>query len=324
MSKDEEYLNSRQFNWRENKKPTGLASRCDCVLLEGDCNVIWNVEKNKAKTFFINTRVFKYAFESMLKICRDDPNVGGGIILIIGGEDMSFPNCTDLRFKNRKMSEKLINDVLKFIDSEKVLKCYVENLDTENLSKKIVAIPLGLNPREAPVNLTYYKNFISNEKIYDKPLKFTNFNRERSGLQFINRRHLKILCDSKWSKYYINTGFNNDHKSFLTILSKYPFSLCENGGGGIDSCVNPKLWECLILGVIPIMRRTIMTKMYENLPVILIDNWDDLIMNEETLKSWLEKCKVWTTDGKRKELLSKLTLNYWYKKMLNGEDNFFD
>jgi hypothetical protein len=318
---DVELLNTRQFNWRRSpsSKATGLAALCDCAILEGVNNVIWNVNEENAVTFFINTRVFKQAFEALLAICSR--LIQDGIIIIIGGEDFTFPNCIDKRYFSRKLSDDLIQRVLNLIKSNKVKKCYIENLDTPNLSNKIVAMPLGLNPKEGPPFLKYYEPFFSTS-ILDKPLKFTNFSRVRNGPQFSTRRELRNLCETKWSDFFVDCGTKNlDHISYLKLLSQFPFSICCTGGG-LD--VNPKLWECILLGVIPVVKKSPMTEMYINLPVILVDEWADDLFSNSNMEKWLQEKKNWfSTEKKRKELFSKLTLDHWYSNMKAGNEDFF-
>lgn len=76
-------------------------------------------------------------------------------------------------------------------------------------------------------------------------------------------------------------------------------------GGGMDC---HRTWEALLLGCIPVLRRLhpAFDKMFDDLPVLFVDHWSDI--NEELLKTTLEKFKGRTFN------LKKLTLEYWVQK----------
>ena len=78
------------------------------------------------------------------------------------------------------------------------------------------------------------------------------FNRTRDGKgQWYERGIVDKLCKNDW-KDFIIVNKNFTHKKYLKELAKYSFTLCIHGGG-VD--VNPKLFDAILVGTIPIIRK---------------------------------------------------------------------
>lgn len=304
-----ELLNTRMFKWKKNIA-TGLGRYMDFILLN-DKYFILQKPFNEIKTVFIHTRLrhrlIIYFIDKIL------PKLVNPVNVIIAGEDYTFPNNIDKRM--RKVNYR-IRDFKRLGLHKKVRKLFVENLD-ENI-RNAFPIPLGINPKECPTNINYFLQF---ENINEnKPLKFTNFNRMRNGKgQWRERGRVMKLCHTEnWKKYFVNTGNINNHKSYLKELSNYSFTLCVHGGG-LD--VNPKLWESILLGVIPIIKENKpYTNIYKKLdfPVVIIQKWNENTINEENLKNWHKKYYNYFLDNtKRKNMLKALKLDFWINYVKN-------
>ena len=92
----------------------------------------------------------------------------------------------------------------------------------------------------------------------------------------------------------------NIQKEFAFVVSPH--------GGGYDC---HRLWEALILGCIPIVKTSPIDKLYDGLPVLIVNEWSDITI--ELLTNTI-------IDFKEKEInnmfsYEKLTLHYWTKKM---------
>lgn len=85
--------------------------------------------------------------------------------------------------------------------------------------------------------------------------------------------------------------------------ARYAFVLSPPGGG-LDC---HRTWEALALGCIPILKRSSIAPLFEGLPVLFVDDWDELT------KDLLEKT---VADLKHhSERPPRLTLNYWVKRI---------
>ena len=86
-------------------------------------------------------------------------------------------------------------------------------------------------------------------------------------------------------------------------MSKYTFVLCPFGVG--MDC--HRTWEALCLGCIPILCAPIFKKLFEELPVLIVNNWKEI--TEELLNSTIEKFKNLSFN------YDKLLLKYWVEKI---------
>lgn len=305
-----ELLNTRMLFWEENI-PTGIAEKMDMIVLNKN-TIIYNKPLTETKTIFINTKgkgkLILYFIDNILQQLTNPVNI------IIGGSDFTFPNNIDRRAEGHINHS---NEFINFAKHKMINKLFVENLD-ENIENAI-PIPLGINPRECPTNINYFLKF---EKInHNKPLKITNFNRVRTGRgQWQERGDVNKLCNTVWKDFcihsivndYDDTNKNENHKEYLKQMSSYLFTICVHGGG-LD--VNPKLWEALLVGVIPIIRENKpYTDIYKTLdfPVVIVKKWDVDTINKNNLIKWYNKYYNYFKDRRiRKNMLRKLSLDYW-------------
>jgi len=100
------------------------------------------------------------------------------------------------------------------------------------------------------------------------------FVRKTEGL----RRRLKELFFSRFS-------WSNDEpfQNYIQSLSQYKFCLSPPGRG-FDT---HRTWEALMCGTIPIIESSCMDKLFVNLPVVIVTNWN--IITEDFLNEEYEK-----------------------------------
>ena len=70
-----------------------------------------------------------------------------------------------------------------------------------------------------------------------------------------------------------------------------------------------RTWEALCLGCIPIVKAPNFSKLFENLPVLIVNDWNDVTKEllDKTIKNF--KTKTFNYD--------KLELKYWVNKFKN-------
>jgi hypothetical protein len=95
--------------------------------------------------------------------------------------------------------------------------------------------------------------------------------------------------------------------------------LCVHGGG-IDP--NPKAWDALLLGTIPIIQHFPGIEIYRGLPVVIVDSWAPQTLSQDRLEMWWEKLAPYYTDPlKRSRVLEMLGSDFWWSRVtaaLNG------
>lgn len=89
------------------------------------------------------------------------------------------------------------------------------------------------------------------------------------------------------TKYFEWLDQQLSYEDYLTLLAKHRFCVCPEGAG-VDT---HRFWECLYLGVVPIVKRNAWVKYWESrVPMIVVDSWEEI--NPVMLKT----TSVTTTD----------------------------
>lgn len=258
----------------------GISTSCDITIFSNDdlINKIENKDiSNKTVYFHVdfiktlnhNLHLLKYPF-----------------ILVSGSGDNTNP--TDL-FDN-------YNDFLNFINNEKIIKWYSQNCIIEH--PKIVKIPIGLDYHTLCLNSNYWgdkKTPVEQEaelitisdnssKFWERQIKcYSNFHFADYGLKFGYSRKEVINIIPADLVYYeqekitrLETWRNQINYAF--VISPH--------GNGLDC---HRTWEALILGCIPIVKKSLIDILYEGLPVLIVNEWTDITY--ELLKQTIEKFK---------------------------------
>jgi hypothetical protein len=92
---------------------------------------------------------------------------------------------------------------------------------------------------------------------------------------------------------------------YIDNIYHHPFVICPEGNG-IDT---HRTWECLYMGTVPIEKRNINNQFYTDLPIMFVDDWDEV--TEDNLMKWL------TISGGKKWNMEKLNFDWWKKKIIN-------
>ena len=97
---------------------------------------------------------------------------------------------------------------------------------------------------------------------------------------------------------FLNNGFLRNSQlnfeNYLEDLSHHKFAVSPEGNG-IDC---HRTWECLYLGVIPIVKESKAMSFFKDLPILFVDNYDD-ITPEFLEKEYEEKFKNKNFDLKK-------------------------
>ena len=156
-----------------------------------------------------------------------------------------------------------------------------QNIDCN--SNKIISIPIGM---ENTKNWTKFskKDLLSESSNKNKiptKLAYANFS-------FYTNPNERLSCYKvvQESSFITDKCTNNvtqdDYQIWLDDVTDHHYILCPRGNG-IDT---HRLWESLYLGRIPITTKNQNTKYYENLPILLVDDWSEV--TEDLLKSKIE------------------------------------
>ena len=281
----------------------GIKKKCFIKSTKNDEDKVY---MNQAKltqfngfSIYIKSNHLDYFVDNIL----DD--IKSNFILYSGNSTLTVP----LEAISEKNFEKLLT-------SPKLLIWYCQNCIVNN-HPIIKQLPLGLDYHTLYNNKNHewgktnesnlpkdQESLLLNIQKQSKPFKerivkvYINFDNRNDS--FGERREaLKDIDKSIVFKPASRLKRTDDWKN----MSKYCFVCCP-AGNGIDT---HRLWEALILGCVPIVKSSEFIKMYDGLPVIIVDNFKQI--NQSFLKNRYEEYK---TDGYD---FNKLRLKYWTKNL---------
>lgn len=152
----------------------------------------------------------------------------------------------------------------------------------------------GTSPSDQENILNCIKN--SGKPFHDRLNKiFANFT---VNLNNENDQRIRAINSIPAHLLHVDLDFTVRSKIWKKTV-EYAFVLSPFGGG--MDC--HRTWEALCLGCIPIVKSIGSNTMYEDLPVLIINEWSEV--NEDLLNATIERFKTTTFN------YDKLTLKYW-------------
>lgn len=226
------------------------------------------------KTDYLDT------FFSLIHPCIQAP-----YILVTHNSDLSIPG-----------------PFLGFLDDPQLIGWYGQNVDTKPHAK-LHPIPIGLGNRYTSVG----KQF---EKILSEQSK-SQF-RSKTTLLYLNfaiGTYPKVrapLFEKFASRSYCKVTKKTSYEIYLSEIAESKFVLAPRGNG--YDC--HRIWEVMLLGSIPVVKSSPLDPLFDELPVLIIKDWDEI--SEE----WLEE--KWVEMSKKEFAVEKLYMDYWTKLILGN------
>jgi len=258
-----------------------------------DWNKLFNVGKNGTCVYV--------KFANINEFIQNINIIPFNFILVTGDGDETMPYS--------------LMDIDKFyeiVNNDKIIKWYSTNC-LENLHPKFSLIPIGLNYHCDAIwnNISIISQENMLETIRENSLPFYNrtclcysnfhfsFYRE-----FGNPRQKAIDKIDSNLIYYEPNKISKEQ----TYINQSKFSFVVSPlGHGMDC---HRTWEALILGCIVIVEKSPLDSLYEDLPVVIVNDWSDITKEllQNTLKEFEHKIFKY----------EKLSINYWKNKIYTG------
>ena len=275
--------------------PRGILKSCSVHSTNPESNDINTYDFSKIKnndTVYVKTSLLN-AFLSKIDII---PN---RFILVSGDSDSTVPDD--------------IPDFKKYIESDKIIHWFAQNLASEH--SKMSIIPIGLDyhtlsnknyenwgkqttPLEQEKLLIDIKN--KSKPFQDRIIKcYSNFHFKMDGKKFTGDRKEAVEKIAKDVIFYEPTHIKR-YDSWKK-QSEYAFVVSPHGNG-LDC---HRTWEALCLGCIVIVKTSPIDSLYKDLPVFIVNDWSEI--TEDLLYSTISDFKSRTFN------YDKLTLKYWIK-----------
>ena len=198
----------------------------------------------------------------------------------------TFVLITHYGDKEAGLHDKILNHPL-------LIKWYGQNMSI--ITNKTSPIPIGLeNTYWKRTNVNKINECSNNSK--DK-LLYLNFSLHTNP----NRSN---IMNSLLKNGFIKNK-QLDWNSYIEDLSRHKFCISPKGKG--VGC--HRIWECLYLGVIPIVEKSIHMSYFHDLPILFVDNYNNISTEylNQTYKDFQKKSFN----------MDKLSLSYWTRTIHN-------
>jgi hypothetical protein len=223
--------------------------------------------------------VFDYFFSRVF------PRFKNPIILITHNSDNSAPGA-----------------YRRYLEDPRLIRWFGQNCDVAS-HPKFTVIPIGLPnyPKWPKGNPTMFDRILDHldnnprEKIFNK--LYVNIAQTTPG-------RIEVYSIFK-NKPFSELASLKPIEEFLVEIAGYAFILSPFGGG-LDC---HRTWETLLVGSIPVVKTSTLDPLYDELPVIIVNEWDDV--TPEFLMKRYEEMK------NRSYNFDKLYMDYWQDLVFN-------
>lgn len=301
----------------------GFALTSDLIFLPTEPGSL--AELNRGDVVYVYPRRLKEFYKNMHLI--KEP-----IVLLTVNEDISIPS--DL-LKGKWFSESdsfSETEVADLLNHPMLLHWFAQNYEDTLDSEKISHIPIGLNfhfnfgsqgvlwgsssvkqsdllstisqnskPVKERARKIYYDAWLSSTERPSPTKTILNYYKNEP---YLTRQEIKQRFEDEI--FFDAVGPALREEQWLSKANEYAFTISPFGNG-LD-CF--RTWESLAVGQIVIVHSGPLDKLYEGLPVVIVNNWDEV--NSHNLDLWLEKFSDSTSNPRYRELLG---FNYWHDKI---------
>jgi hypothetical protein len=225
--------------------------------------------------FFVKPEYFEFFFASV------HPHINAPFILISHNSDLPAPG----KYK-------------KYLNDANLIAWFGQNGNCID-HPKFCAIPIGLENRYWKLHNINTVARLRAQKYEKKHLLYMNFNEKT------NKDARSHVADLFKNKPFCHMQTRKPFEEYLIDLAQSYFVLSP-AGNGLDC---HRTWEALLMGAIPVVKHSTLDPMFEQLPVVLIDDWSHV--TEEFLETKLIDMQQQKYDYER------MFSAYWINKILS-------
>ena len=149
-------------------------------------------------------------------------------------------------------------------------KWFTTNSTSSN--KKVIPIPIGFENRRWDKSGEKTQLFNS-DTIYPEPIHDVYLNCGDINTHISDPERLNTFNECAGIDVVTIEAPNYSFTDYMDRMSQFKFVISPHGGG--FDC--HRTWETLFLGRIPILKRSQLSDLYSDLPVLFVDNWSDIL-----------------------------------------------
>lgn len=180
-----------------------------------------------------------------------------------------------------------------------VIRWYSQNVNI--IHERVFSIPIGIENDFWLKDKRRIMERKLHEKKNFKSLVYCNHNINTNRKERL--KPYEILKNKLWATVHIGSngqGFDN----YIHNIYNHPFCIAP-AGNGIDT---HRIWECLYMNTVPIVLRNINNSFYKDLPILFLDDWEEItdkFLHDSYMRIVESK---WNAD--------KLKFEYWKNEIL--------
>ncbi len=263
---------------------------CDHILDE-DSPSLNPARVNAGDTIFVSSFYLEDFFNEY------HPRIANRYILVTVAGDRSIPSGYTVNQPHFHTD----CGVRRYLEDERLFLWFAQNVDATH--PKIVPVPIGLE------SCRWGRNYVTpiielcnaHEAAHKRYLLSANFTLQT------NRPGRKPLHDMFRNKSFCYWPENKKVKAYLLDVAHSKFILSPHGNG-LDC---HRTWEALYVGTFPIVKTSTLDPLYEDLPVLIVQNWEDI--TEEFLHEKFAEM------SNRQYRLEKLRFDYWANLIVSAQ-----
>lgn len=188
-----------------------------------------------------------------------------------------------------------------YLDDPKLFAWFGQNVDRNH--PKLHAIPIGLANHYWPHGKTEIVAELQKNAQHDPKTIYVYINYDTSTC---NQRKNPALESLARSPFAYNPG-RKPFDQYVYDLAHSRFVVSPPGNG--PDC--HRTWEALYLGAIPIVLRSALIPLYEDLPVLIVDDWAEV--TEQKLARFLSESQTQAYN------LKKIYVDYWFDLLRSAQ-----
>jgi hypothetical protein len=193
-----------------------------------------------------------------------------------------------------------------FLPPDNVIKWYSQNVNI--IDERIDSLPIGLENSRWFVHEKKIERMISKlqEPRNYKNLVYVNHNIATNPAKRL--KPYQVVEGKSWATIAKGTN-GSGFAEYIDNIYNHKFVVCPDGNG-IDT---HRLWETLYMGSIPIVKKSINSFFYTELPICFVVDWDEVTEDflNNTYQEFLEKKATMSFN------MNQLKFQYWKDKIWN-------
>ena len=182
-----------------------------------------------------------------------------------------------------------------FLDHGRLFKWFAQNVTTDH--PRLVSLPLGVANAQWPHGRLDLLDQAAQRRAAKSGLVYMNFNVKT------NPALRQPVFDRLGDHPLVTASSGLDYPTYLHELSSHHFAVCPPGNG-LDC---HRIWECLYLGVIPLVSARFRLRGFDRLPILYVEDWGQI--DGDFLKAAYERL------ARREVRMEQTRLEHWQRTL---------